>query len=221
MKTRTTQWVSLALCMLGGLFSLAVFRDLPELVPTHWNALGVPDRYGSRQFGALALPATATAIWLLFWLLPKIAPTGWRMEPFLPIWNRCQIAIVAFVLALHVLLLGSALGWWLAESVPRGVIAMVGGLLIFLGNYLGKTTRNFFMGIRTPWTLASDEVWRRTHRLGGWLFVAAGVVLVGMGVVGVNVALLLAVLVIAAAVPVVYSYIAYRKLEGFRAPPAE
>jgi hypothetical protein len=72
-----------------------------------------------------------------------------------------------------------------------------------LGNYLGKTTRNFFLGIRTPWTLASDEVWRRTHRLGGWTMVGAGVALVVMGLFGASELALLVIVAAAALIPVV------------------
>jgi uncharacterized membrane protein len=220
MSTRTTQWASLALCAIGGLISLAVYRELPETMPVHWDAAGVPDRHGSRAFGAFALPTAATLLWLLLWALPHIAPTGWRMEPFRAVWDRCQLGILLFMLALHVLMLGSVLGWWPHAGIPRAVIALAGALLVMLGNYLGKTTRNFFMGIRTPWTLASDEVWRRTHRLGGWLFVATGAALLGMGVAGAAFELVLVLVAVAAIVPVVYSYFAYRRLEGFH-PPRE
>ena len=100
--------------------------------------------------------------------------------------------------------------------MERAIPAGVGLLLVVLGNFMGKLTKNFFVGIRTPWTLASDEVWLRTHRLGGKLFVLAGAGLFVAGLSGAgHVAILLAV-VVAAGIPVAYSYVVYRKLEGFK-----
>ena len=89
-------------------------------------------------------------------------------------------------------------------------------LFVVLGNVLGKVTKNFFVGIRTPWTLASDEVWLRTHRLGGRVFVLAGLAVVLSGLAGGGVAPLLVAVFTAAFVPIVYSYIIYRRLEDPR-----
>ncbi len=100
-------------------------------------------------------------------------------------------------------------------SVERIVPIAVGLLFIVLGNYMGKIRKNFFIGIRTPWTLASDEVWARTHRLGGYLFVAAGALMVVMPLVGLGGVGIVAASLIAALVPVVYSFIAYKRIEGF------
>ena len=83
-----------------------------------------------------------------------------------------------------------------------------------MGNFLGKVTRNFFVGIRTPWTLASEEVWLRTHRLGGKCFVAAGFAVVAISLLGLGPWAMMAVILAAALVPVVYSYVIYRRLEG-------
>lgn len=212
------QWTSLALCAAALLFSLWVWRDLPESMPVHWNAAGEVDGYGSRAEGALILPGTALFLWLLLSALPAISPSGFRMEGFRSVYDRVQLAVLTFMLALHVLLIGNALGWW-PMAVERAVIVFVGGLFMFLGNYLGKTTRNFFIGIRTPWTLASDEVWRRTHRLAGWLMVGGGAVLMLMGVVGLMPWLLFVVIGAVGLIPVLYSLLLYRRLEGFRAEP--
>jgi len=219
MNQKLTQWVSLGLCLAALAVSVALYGQLPERIATHFDISGQPDGWSSRMSGALTLPLVMGITWVALWGLPKISPTGWRVEPFHNVWNRVQVAILAFLLLLHVGILGHALGWWGAR-MDRLVIGGVGLLLITLGNYLGKTTRNFFLGIRTPWTLASDEVWRRTHRLGGWLLVIAGLVLVGMAFTGIRESVLAVTVGLAAVVPVVYSFFAYRSLEGFK-PPAE
>ena len=101
-------------------------------------------------------------------------------------------------------------------DMNRGVEAGVGLLLIVLGNFMGKITRNFFVGIRTPWTLASDEVWLRTHRLGGKLFVLAGAVFFVCGILGLGAMAPFAATAVAALVSIAYSYVIYRKIEGFK-----
>jgi uncharacterized membrane protein len=220
MNQKLTQWVSLGLCLSALAVSVALYGQLPEQIPTHFDISGQPDRWSSRPGGALTLPGAMVGTWLLLWLLPKISPKGWRVEPFENVWNRVQVAILGFLLLIHVGVLGYSMGWW-GAALNRLVIGAVGLLLMTLGNYLGKTTRNFFLGIRTPWTLASDEVWRRTHRLGGWLLVAAGVVFVLMAFTGVYEPVLVGTIIVAAVVPVVYSFFAYRSLEGFESPPRE
>lgn len=220
MSSRPTQWISLMLCLLALGFGALVYGDLPEQVATHFNLAGEADDWSDRLTAVLMMPGGMLLTWLLLWGLPKISPTGWRVEPFMPVWSRIQVAILGFLLFIHVAVLGHALGWWGAD-MGRPVLVGVGLLFAFLGNYLGKTTRNFFLGIRTPWTLASDEVWRRTHRLGGWTMVAAGVALVAMGLFGVSEIALLVVVAAAALIPVVYSFFAYRALEGFKPPPAD
>jgi uncharacterized membrane protein len=220
MTGRVTQWVCLGLCLAALAVTAALYGRLPELVPTHFNMAGEPDRWSDRLTAGLMMPGTMALMWLLLWGLPKISPTGWRVEPFFEVWNRIQVALLVFFLLMHVGILGHAVGWWGAD-LGRAIMVGVGLLFVTLGNYLGKTTRNFFLGIRTPWTLASDEVWRRTHRLGGWVMVGAGMVLIGMGLLGAHQAVLIVVISAAALVPVVYSFFAYRAIEGFRPPPQE
>ena len=96
---------------------------------------------------------------------------------------------------------------------------VVGLLFVVMGNFLGKVRKNFFLGIRTPWTLASDEVWAKTHRLGGWCFVTAGVFMAIMGVVAPTSTWFIAAIIAIALIPVVYSFFAYRKIEGFAPDP--
>jgi uncharacterized membrane protein len=218
MSSKVTQWISLGLVLAALAVSALLYSDLPPQVATHFNAAGEPDRWSDPFTAALMMPAIMVGLWLMLWVLPKISPQGWRVEPFADVWYRCQLAIIAFMLLMHAGVLGHAVGWWGAD-MGRLVITGVGLLLLVLGNYLGKTTRNFFLGIRTPWTLASDEVWRRTHRLGGWMMVGAGAVLVVMGFAGVNPLVFAVIIGAAVLVPVVYSFFAYRAIEGFKAPP--
>jgi uncharacterized membrane protein len=103
--------------------------------------------------------------------------------------------------------------------MESAIPAALGLLLVVLGSFLGKFRRNFFAGIRTPWTLASEEVWLRTHRLGGKVLVVAGLALAVAGLLGQGHLALLPALLVVGVVPVAYSYVRYRRLEGVQAEP--
>ena len=104
-------------------------------------------------------------------------------------------------------------------AMHQALAAGLGLLFAVLGNLMGKLTKNFFVGIRTPWTLASDEVWLRTHRFGGKVFVVTGLGLIVASVLGAGLGLVVWCLIVASLIPVVYSYVIYRRIEGFGGPP--
>lgn len=192
----------------------ALYPSLPDPMPSHWNAAGEVDGYMPKFWGAFMMPLLMLGMWLLFLALPAISPKGFRMTRFIGVYATIINTLLAFELMLTGVILAAAMGYPVA--MERIVPAGIGVLFIVMGNYLGKTTRNFFLGIRTPWTLASDEVWRRTHRLGGWLFVIVGIVMLASGAFNmVSVPLFLGVVLAGVLVPVVYSYLIYRRVEGF------
>jgi uncharacterized membrane protein len=102
-----------------------------------------------------------------------------------------------------------------SAGAQRIIVAGVGLMFIVLGNYMGKVRKNFFIGIRTPWTLASDEVWSRTHRLGGKVFVLTGIFMIVNIFVRFPGQTLVVAIVAAALIPVIYSYVICRRIEGF------
>lgn len=154
------------------LSGLAALPFLPNPTPIHWNAAGEVDGYGSPLLAALLTPAIATAIVLLTPLLPRIDPRGERYVAFQDTYQRFMGAIVLFLTAVQLVTLGYALG--LPVPVATTITVGAGLLLALIGNELARVQPNFFVGIRTPWTLADPEVWRRTHRVGGRAFVALG-----------------------------------------------
>src|SRR5262245_992258 len=154
------------------------------------------------------------SVFLIFLALPAISPKGFRFEGFRAVWGVLQAAILGVLFFLHALALLAAMGK--PVDMPRGAGAAVGLLIAVLGNFLGKVTRNFFVGIRTPWTLASDEVWFKTHRLGGKLFVIAGLATFVLALAGASPIALGVVIGAAALISVVASYVFYRRIEGFR-----
>ncbi len=148
-------------------------------VPVHWNAAGEVDGYGSRWTALLMFPAITGLLTALFVVLPALEPRRQHLAESAKAWFATFVATLALLLLCHGLVVGSALGraFDMARLIPTGV----GLLLMVVGNYLGKVRSNFFIGIRTPWTLSSELSWRKTHRLAGRLFVALGLLMVAGG----------------------------------------
>jgi uncharacterized membrane protein len=214
MKLRRGEILALILVLAGFAMTAALYGRLPERIPSHWNMQGEIDGYASKPFGPFLLPSAMAGLFLLFLALPAISPRGFRFESFRSVWGILQSAILGLLFLIQTLMLLAALGK--PVDMTRGVEAGVGLLLVVLGNFLGKVTRNFFVGIRTPWTLASEEVWLRTHRLGGKLFVLAGLALFVLGLAGASPAAIGVVVGAAALASVVASYVIYRRVEGFK-----
>lgn len=168
------RWLGLAVAFAAMIASLVFWRSLPAEVVSHWNLRGRPDGTSSRLVTALVGPAAILALTLIFQLLPRIDPKRDNYSRFRDVYWLVVNALCLWILVLHVALLASGAG---APVSPEHVLAGSSAvLMVVLGNSLGRVRPNWFMGIRTPWTLEYPEVWRRTHRMAAWLFVAAGIV---------------------------------------------
>ncbi len=211
---------TLALCALVGdsVLSAAVYRHLPERVPVHWNFAGQADRYGSRLELVLFGPLLLAGLWALMVLLSRIDPrraeaAGAESVPAEAdgsYWTVIHLLLVALAL-MHGALLLAVSG---ALSGPDRAVAVGIALLLLLpGNFMGRLRPNWFVGIRTPWTLASDDVWRRTHRLAAGLMVAGGLLLLPLALLlPAQEAVTAAVVVtlVATLGPAVWSYFAWK-----------
>ncbi len=214
MKITRTNLFSWALVVLSFALVAALYQRMPESVPTHWNARGEVDDTTAKPWGPFLLPLILFGVQLVFVLIPRISPRGYRVERFQKVFEIMQAGVVAFLF--FVSLLVALAGTGKAIAMDRAIYAATGLLFVLIGNFLGKVTKNFFVGIRTPWTLASDEVWLRTHRLGGKLFVVAGIGLFVSALLGAGAVAVLVATGVAAVIPVVYSYVLYRRNEGFK-----
>jgi uncharacterized membrane protein len=199
--------------LIASAFGLAgwLYGALPNAVPIHWNAAGHADGFMAKPWGAFVLPLTTLGTYLLLRVLPAVSPKGFRMDSFIGVYNVIVVAVVGFLLAITIASLLAASGVPLATRrlIPLGL----GVLIVILGNYMGKLKKNFFVGIRTPWTLANDEVWARTHRFGGKLFVAAGIASMIGAATAAPVAVTAAAVVAAAVIAAAYSLVVYRRIE--------
>lgn len=191
-----------------------LYGQLPDPMPIHWNAAGVPDDFASRPFGAFLLPSTALAVYLLFLLLPRIDPRRDNYERFAGAYRVLRDAITLFLVLLQGLILYALI---LGDSrlSTDFVLAGLAFLFMVMGGYMPRFRSNWFVGIRTPWTLSDDRVWRRTHRLGGRIFLLTGVIMLAGLLLppGWDFVLVMTSALVAALVPTVYSYLLYRRLE--------
>jgi uncharacterized membrane protein len=224
MTSRLSFYLSAAAVAVALAASLVVYayrdRLLPDPVPTHWNIAGQVDAT-TRRDNVLPflflLPGVMAGWTLLALVLPWLSPKPFSVESFRGTYN--------YIMLLVVLLFG-----WMQTSMLVGFIwptpevfirMLVGGAFLFialLGNVLGKVRRNFWIGVRTPWTLANETVWNRTHRLAAWTFTAGGLIACVAAVIHPLAGLVVGVTAILAAAltPAIYSAVLYKRLEKER-----
>jgi uncharacterized membrane protein len=187
-----------------------LYPMLPEQVPSHWNWQGEVDSYASRAFGAFFAPLLAVGLYLLMLVVPLIDPRRDNYVRFAGVYRLMRWSFVLFFAGLYAVTVGVALGY----NLDAGLLVKAGVALLFtlLGNIMGQLKHNYFVGIKTPWTLASEEVWQRTHRLGAKVWVLGGLICLVLSPVRAlwGAYAFLACIVLMALVPIVYSYVVFR-----------
>lgn len=168
--------------IIAGMFALAFFfwDRVPERMPVHFDLTGEPDRYGSRFAGLFVAPLAGLGVYLLMILLPKIDPGRANYATFKGVYNVIRYGFLGLFLGLQVTVIAYALAPG-AVDVNLIIPPLVGLLFIVLGNLLGKVRPNWFVGLKTPWTISSKRSWVRTHRLGGRLMVLLGLMIAPLG----------------------------------------
>lgn len=205
------RWLGPLLLVAMWAFALVVYPSLPARIPMHWGVAGGVDRWGAKWPSAFLMPLVGVGLWLLFPALRRLDPRRRHYDRFEETFWLLVNAMVAFMAVMEVATLGAALGW--PMDMTRVVLILVGLVFVVLGNYLPRVRSNWWMGIRTPWTLESERVWRETHRLGGRTFVAGGLVTMVAALLPplVRPWVALAGLLVGGFVPVVYSYVLWRR----------
>ena len=198
---KKTAILTSAICLLPILAGLALYSRLPEQIPTHFDFSGAPDGWSSRPVAVFALPVLMAALNFFLHLCLEKDPRRANMSTALT--AICQWLMPVLSVLVYGLTLGTALGY------PVRVETVVP---LLIGNYLPKTKQSATMGIRLPWTLASEENWNRTHRLTGFLWVASGILFILLTLLRVwNSWLLSAILAAMILIPMLYSYALHRK----------
>lgn len=212
-----SRWFGLVVTALAAAVSVWAYPRLPETVATHWNLQGTPDGYSSRLWAVAMMPLLTLGLTGLFNVLPKVDPRRENYAKFLDSYWLIANAVLVFTGVADALILANGLGY--TVQVDRLLPLGIRLLFAFLGNYLTRVEPNWFVGIRTPWTLSSDAVWRKTHRTAGWLFVVGGLVIAAGAFAprGVFLPLFVATIVVVAGIPVVQSYVLWKREQNGRA----
>ncbi len=210
MSTKAATITAITLVVISFLVAIALYPTMPDPMPSHWNAAGEIDGYMSKFWGMFLMPLITLGMLLLFLAIPRIDPLKANIALFIDSYNLMMVLLIAYMLYVYALTLFAALGYPFNMTVM--LLPAMGALCIVIGFLIGKARRNFFVGIRTPWTLSSDTVWAKTHALGKWAFVGAGVVCIVCAFLGEIAFWIMMICILAAAfVPIVYSYVLWKR----------
>jgi uncharacterized membrane protein len=209
------------LLVIGLMFAVAAWAwpQVPDRLPIHWNLRGEVDGWGGKFSGLLLLPIITFAIYLLMLVVPLVDPGRGNYKNFTKAFNAIRIAMILFMAAIYGVIVLAAFGR--RVDMTTVVLVALAILFIVIGNFMAKLRPNWFVGVRTPWTLSSKLSWNKTHRLAGWLFILMGV-FAGLLAIVQTTWMFVLMLVFDAACAVsmiVYSYVVYRR-DPHRTQPA-
>jgi len=186
------------------------YPQMPDRVVSHWNARGEADGHMSKFWGLFLMPIISAAMALLFLAIPKIDPLKENVKKFRKYFDAFIILILLFLFYLYLLTI-----FWNRGAMFNFIFALVppfAVLFYYLGVLTEHAEKNWFIGIRTPWTMSSETVWKKTHKLGGRLFkLSALIALAGMFFEGYAIYFVSIPVILTALYTTCYSYFEYRK----------
>ncbi|AAM30079.1 SdpI family protein [Methanosarcina mazei] len=198
------------LVLLSFILSIYFYPQVPDQMATHWDSQGEVNGYMSKFWGTFFMPLLITGLVILFLVIPKIDPRKENIEMFRKHYEGFRLILILFLVMVHLHILLWNTG---TQISPNAVIPLGIGLLFYYAGVLTENAeQNWFIGIRTPWTLSSEKVWKRTNRLGGKLFRIAGITAFsGVFFPEYAIYFILVPAVIVVVITVVYSYLEYKK----------
>ncbi len=206
-----TEWFSIALIVLAFVAGFYFYQAFPDQVPTHWNFKGEVDGYSKPLVAAFLMPLIALVAYLIFLFIPYLDPKKDQYAKFRKAYHAFKDLLVVFLFIIFIMTGLNGIGY--TVNIGFWVPILIGLLFIAIGFLLNKIKMNWFMGIRTPWTLSSEEVWKKTHKLSSKILMIAGIMLAATAFVTTTwkiVLFILAIASIALAMPI-YSFILYSK----------
>ena len=195
------------------IYSFIVWNKIPDKVPTHFDIKGQPDDNSGKAFALLLLPAMNIVIYFILFIVPRIDPRKKNYTAFGSSYQNIRLLIHLFFVGMFIFITQTTSG-----GQPLKLNGLLSGVLLLfalLGNYMRTVRSNFFVGIRTPWTLSNDLVWRKTHELGGkiWFYsgIVLGIIIFFLPQTAATVVMFCGVFLMVI-IPVVYSYLEYKKV---------
>jgi len=196
--------------------ALVLYPSLPEELPRQWGFDGQVNSTWDKFYAVLFAPFVSVLLWVFTYVMPRIDPRRESYEKFSGFYMRFRVALVVFFLGMQIITLTQYNN---PDAVIRLIIFAVAAILTLLGNEMGRIRPTWFFGIRTPWTLSDERVWKKTHRVGGRWFVGLGILNMVAAILFLVPVMAIGFFFIISSVAVslgltVYSYILYRRLNG-------
>ncbi|MDD3606969.1 MAG: SdpI family protein [Candidatus Cloacimonas acidaminovorans] len=211
MKLRKSEIISLLIIMISFIIGISFYSLLPDKVASHWNAKGEVDGYMSKFGGLFLMPVISLVLLLLFIIIPKIDPLKHNIEKFRKYFDGFIVLMMLFLFYLYILTILWNIG--VRFNFVHLLVPIFSIFFYYCGILIQKAQRNWFIGIRTPWTLSNEQVWNKTHKIGGILFKIAGIIsLIGILLPEYALFFVICPVILASLFPVIYSYFAYQKL---------
>jgi uncharacterized membrane protein len=202
--------IVIGLVMVAFVITIYFYPQMPEKMAMHWNAKGQVDGYTNKNSGIFLMPFMMAGIAILLYFIPCLDPRRRNIERFRPYYEGFIVVLSVFLLAVQYQVILWNLGIKLSPNIFMPVA--VGLLFFYIGFLCEKAKSNWFIGIRTPWTLSSDRVWEKTHRLGGILFKITGIIAI-TGIFFQKYAFLFVIVSAFAltAITIIYSFVIYKQ----------
>ncbi|KZN24084.1 hypothetical protein A4G99_06385 [Haladaptatus sp. R4] len=211
MKGRKSYLVALALVAVSFALGVYYYPRMPDQIASHWNASGNADGTMPKLWGLFLIPTMTAGLLVLFAAIPRIDPLRENIAEFRRYYDLFIVLFVAFMLYMQALIVLWNLGYRFDFTMVLS--PAIGVLYYFIGALMSRVERNWFIGVRTPWTLSDDRVWKRTHARAGPLFKLAGIIaILGAFVPRYAIYLVVGPVLLAAAYLMLYSYVEYRRV---------
>lgn len=209
---RKSYWIVCGIILLSFAIGIYYYNQMPDKIASHWNFKGDVDSYMSKFWGLFLMPIILLVLFLLFLLIPKIDPLKANIAKFRRYFDGFVIMIFLFLLYIYLLTTFWNIG--IRFNMALWITPAFAVLSYYCGILVENAKRNWFIGIRTPWTLSSEKVWDKTHKLGGILFKFAAVIsLFGLFFPRYTFFLVIVPMLFVAFYTIVYSYFQYKKIK--------
>jgi len=212
MSTKATIIIALLFVILAVVINIYLYPILPDQLASHWNTQNQADGYMSKFWALFLMPIITMVMLVLFLAIPKIDPLKNNIQKFRRYFNEFFALLILFLFYIY----GLTITWHLGIkfNMSQALVPALGILFFYIGVLLKYVKRNWFIGIRTPWTLSSDKVWEKTHNLGGKLFKISGIIAI-LGILFPNELIYIAIapIFLSSVYTIIYSYLEHKKLK--------
>ena len=212
-KTLKKEWYVLLLLLIPFIASIYFWDQLPDQVPTHFNIHGEADDWGPKWVNAFLLPAIGVFVYLLLIIVPAIDPKTKIKNEQKPV-AAIRILTSVFMIFIYVFVMSASLGY--EVDISLYIQMGLGALIMLIGNYMNSVKQNYFIGVKTPWTLENEEVWRKTHRFTSKVWTVSGLIMILVPLIiqrgDFEAGMLVGIVAAISIMPVLYSYVIFQKI---------